>query len=97
MQGFHQLNISVMSCSNKAFHLDIKFHKNTTWGPAWYGSVGCHHAKQKVTGSIPGQDTCWVEGSVPGWACLRGDDRYFFLTTMFLSFPSPLSKNKLKI
>ena len=44
---------------------------------------------ERVAGSIPSQGTCLVVGQVPSWGCVRGNH-----TLMFLSLPSPPSKNK---
>ena len=57
--------------------------------------IGRHSSKQKVASSIPGQGTClgcWFSpwaGHVP-----EAMDQCFSLTSMFLSLPSPFSKNK---
>ena len=50
--------------------------------------VECGPAKQRVTGSIPSQGTCWVGGQVPSRGHVRVNHTLMFLSLFLLPFPS---------
>ena len=55
--------------------------------------IGSWSVNQRVTGSIPGQDTCLGCRPGPQWgACER--QPHVDVSLLSFSFPSPLSKNK---
>ena len=88
-----QIQPSAPSCSLPSFK---RFSKETLVAQTVVAQLaGCCPATQKVTGSIPSQGTCLGFGPVPSWDEGEATNQCFSRTSMFLSPPSPLSKNEL--
>ena len=87
---------TLLQGTNTTFVLILVLFKRV-FDPDQCGSVGwASSRKGNVAGSIPAQGTCLGCGPVPGWGHVRGTDRYFSHTLIFLSpsfsLASPLSK-----
>ena len=57
--------------------------------------IECQPMNQRVTIRFPVRAHAWVAGQVPSGEHARGNHTLMFLS-LSVSFPSPLSKNKIK-